>query len=240
MKMTDRNIFLIAIGILALAVIAVGSWWGYRRYLSPDIEPSHVLYPTRGLDLSAHNGDIDFEAVRRSGMDFVILKATEGESFVDKKFHANYHAARRAGLLVGAYHFFRFDCNGRVQANHFLNTIKGLEFDFPLALDVEEWGNPEGHDKADVVTSLHHAINHLELRQHEVMLYTNKGGYRKFISTNFPGYPLWICSFTDPPGPARWYLWQYTHRGTVDGVDGHVDINILAPAPRFPLPSVIA
>lgn len=227
MKITGRRILLMAIGFFVLSVIGVGSWWGYRRYLSPGIEPSTVEYPIRGVDLSAHNGDIDFEAVRDAGMSFVILKATEGQSFTDKKFIENYNAARRAGLLVGAYHFFRFDCNGRVQANHFLNTIKGLEFDLPLALDVEEWGNPEGHDKADIINSLRQAIEHIELRDHRVMLYTNKGGYRKFISTNFPEYPLWICSFSDPPGPDSWYLWQYTHRGSVDGISGHVDINIL-------------
>lgn len=229
MKLTRRRILTIALGIVVLAVAGVGSWWGYVRYLSPDISPSYVMYPTRGLDLSAHNGDVDFEAVKRSGVSFVILKATEGESFADKRFEANYAAARDAGLLVGAYHFFRFDCDGRVQANHFLNVIGDREFDFPLVLDVEESGNPAGHRREEVVATLREAISHLELRGYDVMLYTNKGGYRKFVSSDFPGYKLWICSFTDPPGPAEWYMWQYTHRGHVDGVDGQVDINILNP-----------
>jgi len=227
MKLTCRNIFLPVMGSLVIAVMAVVVWWGYRRYLSPEIEPSYSIYPIRGLDLSAHNGDVDFEAVKSAGMSFVILKATEGVSFLDKKFLDNYHAARKAGLKVGAYHFFRFDCDGRVQASHFLHAIKGLEFDFPLALDVEESGNPDGHERDVVVTSLRQAIKHLELRNYDVMLYTNKGGLRKFISTGFSDYPLWICSFSDPPGPACWYIWQYTHRGHVDGVSGCVDINIL-------------
>lgn len=230
MKFTRHKILLISLGVLALLVACVGGWWGYVRYLSPQIEPSVAIYPVRGLDLSAHNGDVDFEAVRRAGYGFVMLKATEGQSFVDRRFDENYAAAREAGLLVGAYHFFRFDCDGRVQANHFLITIKDKEFDFPLTLDIEESGNPSGHENEEVVSTLKAAINHLELRGHDVMLYTNKGGYRKFVSANFPDYPLWICSFTDPPGPANWYMWQYTHRGHTEGVDGKVDINILSPA----------
>lgn len=225
--LTKKRLVLSALLIAILTVAIAGSWWGYRRYLSPGIEPSATLYPCRGVDLSGHNGDVDFEAIKRAGMSFVILKATEGVSFNDKMFHTNYKAAREAGLKVGAYHFFRFDCDGRIQANHFLNAVKGLEFDFPLTLDVEEWGNPSGHQEEEIVRSLSDAIRHMELHGHDVMLYTNKKGYRKFISTDFPGYPLWICSFSDPPGPDRWYMWQYTHRGRVDGVEGRVDINIL-------------
>ncbi|MCM1449397.1 MAG: hypothetical protein NC082_03575 [Clostridiales bacterium] len=222
-----RHIFLTATCLAALIIVVAGSWWGYRRYLSPGIEPSVILYPKRGIDLSAHNGKVDFEAVKSSGISFVMLKATEGVSFNDRMFRDNYNAARQAGLKVGAYHFFRFDCNGRIQANHFLNIVRDLEFDFPLALDIEEWGNPSGHKDNDIVESLSAAITHLELNGRQVMLYTNKKGYRKFISTDFPDYPLWICSFSDPPGPDNWYMWQYTHRGHIEGVEGHVDINIL-------------
>lgn len=227
MNFTRNRIIIIVIISTTLVVLACGGWWGYRRYLSPRIQPSLTEYPVRGVDISSHNGDVDFEKMKRSGIDFVMFKATEGISFIDKKFEENYTKARQAGLRVGAYHFFRFDCDGRVQAFHFLNTIGDRQFDFPLALDVEESGNPEGHARADIVRNLEAAINHLELRGHDVMLYTNKRGYSRFISRDFPDYPLWICSFRDPPGPDKWYMWQYTHRGDVPGVSGNVDVNIL-------------
>ena len=227
MKLTRNRIIILVIVCITLIVLACGAWWGYRRYLSPRIQPSPVEYPVRGVDISAHNGEVDFEKMKQAGIDFVMLKATEGISFIDKKFEENYEKARQAGLRVGAYHFFRFDCDGRVQAFHFLNTIGDRIFDCPLALDVEESGNPAGHTRRDVVNDLQSAITHLELRGNDVMLYTNKRGYNRFISRDFPDYPLWICSFRDPPGPDRWYMWQYTHRGSVPGVSGHVDLNIL-------------
>lgn len=228
MTLSRNRILIIATSLAIAVVIGTGSWWGWRRYLSPHIEPSETLYPTRGLDLSAHNGDIDFRAVKEAGIQFVILKATEGVSFTDRKFAENYRQARAAGLKTGAYHFFRFDCDGAVQANHFLNVIRDMEFDFPVTLDVEESGNPDGHDSDSIVKTLGQAIRHLELNGYDVMLYTNKRGYRKFISS-FPDHKLWICSFSDPPGPDSWYMWQYTHRGRVNGVNDLVDINILNP-----------
>lgn len=227
MKLTRTRILVTASVFAILAMTATACWWGWRRYLSPHIEPSDILYPTRGIDLSAHNGDVDFEAVKDAGMKFVMLKASEGVSFTDRKFSDNYRQAREAGLKVGAYHFFRFDCDGAVQANHFRNVIRGLELDFPVALDVEESGNPQIYDNDSIVKALSHAIRHLELNGHQVMLYTNKRGYRRFIS-HFPDHPLWICSFSDPPGPDSWYMWQYTHRGRVNGVKELVDINILS------------
>lgn len=227
MKITRNRLIIFSIVIITILLTATGSWWGYRRYLSPTIDPSWTEYPVRGVDLSSHNGDVDFDRLRDAGYKFVMLKATEGVSFVDKKFADNYREARRAGLKVGAYHFFRFDCDGRVQAFHFLNTIGDRALDFPPALDVEESGNPDGHSRSDIVDDLRSAINHIELRNHDVMLYTNKRGYSRFISKNFPDYPLWICSFSDPPGPDNWFMWQYTHRGTVPGVRGDVDVNIL-------------
>ena len=233
----DRHhkIILTVYAILVVTLLGIGAWWAYKRYLSPEIEPSVALYPTRGLDLSGHNGDIDFHQVRHAGYSFVILKATEGISFIDKSFYRNYTAARQAGLKVGAYHFFRFDCDGRTQANHFLTTVGGMAFDFPLVLDVEKSGNPDGHNKQSVIKSLRDAIDHLALRDYQAVIYTNKSGFRDFINNEFTDIPLWICSFSDPPGPDKWYLWQYTHRGSVPGIKGHVDINILSPDVTLPI-----
>lgn len=200
MKLTKRKILLVVILLLLVVVISIAGRWCYRRYFSAAIEPSRIEYPERGLDLSSHNGKINFKAVKEAGYSFVILKASEGTSFIDKSFRDNIILAREAGLKVGVYHFFRFDCDGRLQANHFLNTIRGYEFDFPLVLDIEESGNPSGHDREDIIKSIQEALEHIQLHDYNVMIYTNKSGYRKLIESNFPDYQLWICSFSDPPG----------------------------------------
>ncbi|MDE6377369.1 MAG: hypothetical protein K2K72_01335, partial [Duncaniella sp.] len=81
-------------------------------------------YETVGIDISAHNGEIDFNKVRDEGVKFVIVKATEGGTFKDRRFIENIRKAREAGLKVGAYHFFRFDTPGYIQGLNFVNSLK--------------------------------------------------------------------------------------------------------------------
>ncbi len=192
----------------------------------PYVEIPRDRYPVVGIDLSAHNGKIDFSRVAADGVDFVVLQATEGESFCDSEFTRNYGAARNSGLKVGAYHFFRFDCEGERQARHFLNVVDTLDLDLPLAIDVEDNGNPDDVSARLVADRLGAMINTLDRAGHKVMIYSNKRGISRYISGRFDDRPVWICSFTNPPLPAgRWTLWQHSHRSRVDGIAGDVDLN---------------
>ncbi len=187
--------------------------------------PDPAKYSVRGIDISAHNGEIDFPIVRNDGYEFVIIKATEGATFKDRRFIENLRRAREAGLKAGAYHFFRFDTPGYMQGLNFLNSVRGRELDLPLVIDVEEWTNPNSQATALVLDRLAEMIDHLERHGYRVMLYTNKNGFARFISGRLEGYPLWICSLAVEPELERWTLWQATHNGRVEGVDGAVDIN---------------
>ena len=93
--------------------------------------------------LGPHGGP-DFDSIAAAGIDFVYLKASEGLTLNDPAFLRNYLAARRAGLKVGAYHFFRFDCDGMGQAANFLTSTEKCDLQLPMAIDIEEWGNPAG------------------------------------------------------------------------------------------------
>lgn len=212
---------------LALAVMAVVAsyyiWW--RDAGVTVVVPDVATHPVRGIDVSAHNGDIDFERVAAAGIEFALIKATEGHSFKDRNFTDNFTRARKAGLKVGAYHFFRFDCTGYMQALNLLHSVRGRDPDLPLVIDVEEWTNPRDHTTRDVLLRLQAMVNTLEAHGYEVMLYSNKDGFERFISERFAHYPLWICSMTGSPDASRLRIWQYTHTGHVDGVTGHVDIN---------------
>lgn len=211
----------------ALLAVAAGAWLAYDRWLAPGADPSADVYPLRGVDVSAHNGDLDFEAMKADGVDFAYIKATEGTDFVDRNYVANAAGARRAGMPAGAYHFFRFDTDGEMQALNFLWALRGRDFALPPAIDVEEWGNPDGHATALIVERLRRMTATLEAHGYRPVIYTNKDGYYRFVRGNFDSYPLWICSFTDPPldRRARFDLWQYTHRGHVEGVPRAVDLN---------------
>lgn len=191
------------------------------------VEIERERYPVCGIDISSHNGNIEFSEIAADSIDFVMIKASEGTNFKDPRFHDNYRKARQAGLLVGAYHFFRFDTDGKMQGLNFVHTIRGKQFDFPLIIDVEEWGNIKDTDTDLIVDRLQALIDHLETEHYSVMIYTNKDGYARFIHNRFEDYPLWICSFTDPPlnDNDRWTFWQYSHWGTVDGIETEVDLN---------------
>lgn len=187
--------------------------------------PDPEKYEIRGIDVSAHNGDIDFPIVRDDGYEFVFIKATEGATFKDRRFISNLRRAREAGLKVGAYHFFRFDTPGYMQGLNFLNSVRSRELDLPLVIDVEEWTNPNSQATALVLDRLGEMIDHLERHGYRVMLYTNKNGFTRFIRGRLESYPLWLCSLAVEPELERWAMWQATHNGKVRGIKGPVDIN---------------
>ncbi len=190
------------------------------------VTPPEDRYPIRGIDISAHNGEVDFAAVRRAGYRFVMIKATEGSAFKDRRFNVNIFRARKAGLKVGAYHFFRFDATGYMQALNFLHSLRGQKLDMPVVIDIEQWTNPTYRPNKRVVATLLTLIREIERRGLKVMLYTNKDGYDDFINDKLEDFPLWMCSFGDIAANVDWCIWQYSHRGSVDGVDGKVDVNV--------------
>lgn len=217
---------LAALAFLGVACLLVFSCvWAYRQYQStpPYVDP--LKYPVRGIDISRHNGEIDFQKVAESGIEFVFIKASEGVSYRDSLFNKNYDNAKINGIKTGAYHFFRFDCDGIEQAVNFLKTLGHKKPDLGLAIDVESNGNPKGIDPELIKSRLSSMVEYMNLEGHRVMIYTNLDGYYDYMADVLPGYPLWICRFQENPINAEWTLWQYDHHGKVDGVKGEVDMN---------------
>ena len=102
----------------------------------------------RGLDLSHWNADenIDFPALKANGIDFVILKVTEGTGFVDETFKSKYEAALAAGLIVMPYHFFRGNFGGAAQATHCIDTLRELGFLDAIEYKTIIWADVETSD----------------------------------------------------------------------------------------------
>lgn len=226
----SRRIGITIVVVAALGVVALGVW----RFMKPalrHVDVDRSRYPVMGVDLSAHNGVPDFDSLKAFGIDFAYLKASEGHGFRDAAFARNYAASRLAGIPVGAYHFFRFDCEGRRQAANFLNAIEGCNLDLPLAIDVEEYGNPAVFDIPVVGARLEAMVAELRAAGYKVLIYTNKNGYWRFVHDRFDvGLPeepeVWICSFSDPPLSRRsWRFWQHSHCSKIPGVKGLVDLN---------------
>ena len=214
-----------ALGVLLILALLAASLYVLRIRLHHN--SSEIVdndYELVGIDVSSHNGKINFERVSCAGIDFVIIKASEGAAFRDSRFASNYDSAKDNGLAVGAYHFFRFDVDGTLQARNFVETIGDRDFDLPLVIDVEEHGNPYVFLRSKVVRQLRDMVDELTALEYRVMIYTNKDGYYKFIKDNFDDYPLWLCSLNRRP-ELDWTIWQYSHWGVVDGIQGDVDLN---------------
>jgi lysozyme len=182
-----------------------------------------------GIDVSKWQGPIDWGRIRGAGVSFVYVKATEGIGHIDPLFEVDYKGAKTAGLLVGAYHFYRPQALALIQATHFLNAIRGLSLDLPPALDLEVLDREPG---AAVRGNAARWLEYVEARWGKrPLLYT----YAAFASENHLGaelgaYPLWLADYREvphlPEGWERWWAWQRSGKGHVSGIGGDVDLDI--------------
>nr|WP_145404224.1 glycoside hydrolase family 25 protein [Paenibacillus xylanexedens] len=199
----------------------------------------------QGIDVSHHNGSIDFKKVAADGISFVFVKATQGKSFRSAKFLQFVKDAKAAGLLVGAYHYVD-DSAGSVdaakaEAQNFYRAIQDAGgigvFDLPPVMDYES--NKNGYSKATITAVAKTFLEEIyKLTGVKPLVYT----YPAFIG-NFTGlssYPLWIARYStqtpaDASGWTSWDFWQYSDGATggflprgnrkVDGISGAVDLN---------------
>ncbi|MDE6577726.1 MAG: hypothetical protein K2J82_09650 [Muribaculaceae bacterium] len=220
-----KDIIVAASFLVVCVLLIFAAFWAYHQFLTtpPYVDPDR--FPIRGIDVSAHNGDIDFEKVKKSGVEFVFIKATEGGDFKDKNFRINYEKANKAGLKKGIYHFFRFDKDGVEQALNLMKAVGPRHPELGLVIDVEKFGNPDSIPSDLINERLTEMVDYLNLLGHRVTFYTNRAGYYDYLAESFPGYQLWICGFSQNPIYAEWTFWQFNHHGKVPGIKGDVDLN---------------
>ena len=148
-----------------LAALGTALYFSFYSGLLRLNYPSADLYPIRGIDVSHHQGAVDWKKVRRAGIDFVYLKATEGGKFVDRRFSRNWQEAKSAGLIVGAYHFFSFCRDGATQAANFLAVVQQTPDSLPMAIDLEYGGNCRKRlTQAELVKELQAFINAIQVK----------------------------------------------------------------------------
>ncbi len=220
--------WLLLFGAAAVVVLLAGyAAWRYILPHSVDVDRSR--YPVAGIDVSSHNGDIDFDRVRQADYQFVFIKASEGMTYKDDAFERNYRGASEAGLKVGAYHFFRKNRTGQQQAENFLAAIGNKHFDLPLVIDLEDdWGNGATVSRQTAIERVMDMIEILNGKGYQVMIYTNLDGYNKYYKDLLGDHDLWLCSFTSPDllPTLPHCIQQFSHEGTVNGVNGNVDLNV--------------
>lgn len=220
--------------IIIIAATAVLLYTGIIKFNDPPREK----YPVRGVDVSHYQGKIDWAEIRRQGISFTFIKATEGSSYIDPYFEENFNNAPKSDIRAGAYHFFSFDSPGETQANNFIAAVKAFDGMLPPAVDVELYGKYVSQPPTDTDTikkELHALLSALETEYGKrPIIYVTHKSYELLIKGDFDGYDIWIRDIWREPslGSGReWTFWQYTNRGRLDGYDGeerYIDINVFS------------
>mgnify|MGYP004498743593 CR=1 FL=1 len=181
----------------------------------------------KGIDVSSHNGNINFGEVKESGVEVAIIKATEGVDFIDSYLDRHYQGAKSVGLNIGFYHFMSEKTDPVRQAEDFWNSIKNKEYNVIPTLDIEV--NNYGRSAGEITDRCLTFLNRFkELSGKDCMIYT--GGYfgRDNLDSRIKGYKGWIAHYgVDYPMNTGFPVvgHQYTETGRVPGINGNVDMN---------------
>ena len=213
--------------ILVFAAAYVSYIGGVWRVNYPSLE----AYPVQGLDVSHHQGEIDWSKIPKDRFKFVYIKATEGGDFTDKRFDANWRAAKKEGFKVGAYHFFTLCRPGVDQANHFIKTVPLEAMDLPPVIDLEFGGNcSKRPSKEELAKELRDYIEIVEKRYGvEPVLYITYEFHKIYLAGGeFMRYPIWLRDVWGRPKMEGWHMWQYADNARISGVIGPVDLNVMA------------
>ena len=203
--------------------------------LSPGVAGAQTFPPTStptlpGIDVSAWQGEIDWNAVRNSGVEVAMLRASEGETVVDSTFERNYAGAKSAGVAVGFYHFMTADtvAGAQRQADFFAQVIAGKDADCLLALDMGDAVSLSDEELTAVALAF---LTRIEARTGlRAMLYTDAWAARARFGAALAQYPIWVANYgvSLPEANGKWTSWvgfQYSDQGEVDGIRGHVDLD---------------
>ena len=190
------------------------------------VSPNENIYQVRGLDISHHQGEIDWDRVDPEYR-FVFVKATEGDTFRDKRFLENIEGIKRTNRIAGAYHFFHFNYSGIEQADNFIRTVGDL-IQLPPVVDFEYSGNPSEYDREILIRELRACIERLETHYcRRAIIYTTPTAYRQIIQGHFDS-PLWYRSIILPVkrNMKNLVFWQYHNSAVIEGVNTIVDLNV--------------
>lgn len=195
----------------------------YEKSLEAKLKPS-----IKGIDVSHHQGDINWEKVRKSQpkLAFVYVKCTEGKSYVDPRFKANVEGASSQGYKVGAYHYFRMTSSAHDQFDNFKNQMDAVQIDLIPMVDVER---DDGKPRKELQDSLRVLLNLLEKQYGKrPMIYGTNRSYNEFCAPEFNHYPLYIGRYgKNKPvitGPSHYTIWQYSENARIPGIPKTVDM----------------
>jgi len=224
-------------GYILNGFVATWRWikdWGqdpnYRTYESFNIKIPKK-YAIHGIDVSYYQGKINWQKVKAMEEDgvkvkFTFIKATEGVLQVDPYFQRNWREAPKAGIICGAYHFFRPKRNGKTQAKFFLQVVNIEKGDLPPVVDIESL---DGVSPLKMRAELADFLNYVEVKTKvRPIIYSGLKFYEDYLEEHFDEYPLWIAHYYQPKlrlDKSRWKFWQHSDKAKINGIGHVVDFN---------------
>lgn len=175
----------------------------------------------KGIDIYSGQGNVDFNAVKSSGIEIVYIKATEGVTYTDPTVRDFHSKAKAAGLKVGFYHFLRAN-NPVLEAQHFLDIVKDLPADCKYAIDVEI---VLGQTAQQLQNNVRQFADYLKQQGKESVIYTYRSFFEDYL--NILDIPLWIAEYgvSKPKTNVPYVGFQYSETGRVPGISGNVDLD---------------
>ena len=253
--MKKKGLLILAFGALALA--ALGLFVGKLLFSGPTLRPNpygpgdFALRDGRmvclkgearaAIDVSVHQGEIDWQAVKESGVEAVMIRAgyrgyQTGLLHPDDRAEENYRGAKAAGLKVGAYFFSQAVTveEAKEEAEFFLNLIRDWELDLWAAYDWETMGENArtyGMEKKTLTACTRAFLDTVALEELRPMVYFNVyQGDALLELEELAGYDFWLAMYREEMDyPYRLAMWQYSSQGEVPGIPGRVDLNLLFP-----------
>ena len=223
--------------LVGAVIVVVSCFFLFRAIFTSSVDDETTApkgYTVHGIDVSHHQGTIDWELLRNSAtiddypLAFAFIKATESSDIVDSQFKKNFAQAKKYGIMRGAYHFYRTTTPAKQKAEHFIRNVELLPCDLPPVLDVEI--HPQGISAEDfrqgILEWLARVEQHYGVRP---ILYTYHSFRQQYMNDPvFDLYPYWIAHYhvdsVRYKGP--WAFWQHSDRGQLPGIKEKVDLNI--------------
>lgn len=185
---------------------------------------------SRLIDVSCWNSGIDYDAVKASGIDSVIIRAGYGREVhqKDSQFENHYAGAKSAGMNIGVYWYSYADSvqDAITEAEACLACIAGKQFELPIYFDMEEnWQTEFG--RAKLTTMAIAFCQTIEEAGYRAGVYSNVNWFTNFLDYNrlAAEYSIWLAQWGSSTYSYNCDIWQYADDGSVPGIDGDVDMN---------------
>jgi lysozyme len=185
----------------------------------------------KGIDVSSYQQTVDWTKVKTAGISFAFARVSDGTSSIDGKFAANWPAMKAAGIVRGAYQYFRPSKDATEQVNLFIQKVDaagGLEpGDLPPVLDLE---TTSGLSASVVVAKAKEWLAKIEAHYGVKPIIYTGNNMSAVTGTHFSSHLLWVPNYTTscpslPSGWTDWAFWQHSDKGSVNGVPTAVDTN---------------